>query len=127
MPENKKISLVMGLSGSGKTFFTSRLRELISDSTLYLNGDEVRKQYDDWDFSHAGRIRQAERMRKLADEFDGRNVIIDMICPLKEMRTILQPCIIFFMDRESDQKYPDTDSIFEKPTPDECQFLFFLS
>ena len=33
----------------------------------WLNADEVRKEANDWDFSPSGRIRQANRMKALAD------------------------------------------------------------
>jgi adenylylsulfate kinase len=52
--------LIFGLPGSGKTTFA---KKLISEKKIaYFNADEVRKMFNDWDFTEAGRIRQAQRM-----------------------------------------------------------------
>ena len=62
--------LVMGLPGAGKTFLArelERLLELQGHSVTWFNADEVRRQFDDWDFTPAGRIRQSRRMRELSD------------------------------------------------------------
>ena len=57
----KKIKiLVMGLPGSGKTTLSDKLAPLIKASRV--NADEVRKKFNDWDFSLEGRIRQSNRM-----------------------------------------------------------------
>ena len=49
--------LIMGLPGTGKTSLASKLVPLIK--AKWLNGDEIRKEANDWDFSDEGRIRQA--------------------------------------------------------------------
>jgi adenylylsulfate kinase len=52
--------LIFGLPGSGKSTFA---KKLIADKKIaYFNADEVRKMFNDWDFTEAGRIRQAQRM-----------------------------------------------------------------
>jgi hypothetical protein len=43
----------------------------------WINADDVRKKYNDWDFSHEGRIRQSIRMRELADSFLNDFVILN--------------------------------------------------
>ena len=48
--------LVFGLPGSGKTTFARQL----SAGYAYFNADEVRKMFNDWDFSADGRTRQAQ-------------------------------------------------------------------
>ncbi len=58
----------MGLPGSGKTTLAKALKQKL-DYCYHLNADEVRKKYDDWDFSEDGRIRQSERMSNLADSY----------------------------------------------------------
>ena len=61
----KKI-LIMGLPGAGKTFLA---KEIYKDlNAVWINGDAVRKQYKDWDFSKQGRIRQSKRLNKLSNE-----------------------------------------------------------
>jgi hypothetical protein len=121
----KQIVLIMGLSGNGKTTFYNNIKILLKDH-LYLNADEIRKIYDDWDFSISGRIRQAHRMKSLSEKSEYSLVVIDMICPLKEMRNIIKPDIIFFINRKDSSKYPDTDIIFEIPSKDECEILYII-
>ena len=123
----KNIILVMGLSGSGKTYFCESLLNVFPVEDLaYFNADFVRDAYNDWDFSKEGRLRQVKRMRDLADSSDKSTIIVDMICPLVEMREILKPDVIFFIDRIKESKYKDTDSIFERPTISECSSLFVI-
>ena len=63
--------LVMGLPGSGKTYFSERLIKEID--AIWINADEVRKRANDWDFTLEGRIRQANRMKKLSEEAVSRD------------------------------------------------------
>ena len=56
----------MGLPGSGKTTLAKELAPRLD--AIILNADEIRKKYNDWDFSPEGRIRQSNRMRDLAQE-----------------------------------------------------------
>ena len=56
--------LIMGLPGSGKSTLAKPFAELIGG--VWINADQIRERYDDWDFTTEGRIRQAQRMRHLA-------------------------------------------------------------
>lgn len=116
----------MGKSGSGKTTFYNNLKQTLKDH-LYLNGDQIRKEYNDWSFSYVGRLRQANRMKRLAEESINDLIIFDFICPLKETRKIINPDIIFFINREGNKKYNDTDSIFEPPTADESPIIYTIN
>jgi adenylylsulfate kinase len=58
---NKGKILLFGLPGSGKSTLAEQLAKLLNG--VWLNADEIRKEYNDWDFSMEGRIRQANRMR----------------------------------------------------------------
>ena len=110
----KKI-LVMGLPGSGKTTIAKILvKEL---KATWLNADEIRKKYNDWDFSDAGRQRQAKRMFDLAEEYisNGKNVVADFICPTAKTRDEFRPDKIIWMDTISKGRFDDTNKIFEKP------------
>ena len=55
----------MGLPGSGKTFLSKELKKIIP--IIHLNADEIRKHFNDWDFSKEGRLRQADRMKRFSD------------------------------------------------------------
>jgi adenylylsulfate kinase-like enzyme len=107
------IILIMGLSGSGKTTLAKELYEKIP--SLLLNADKIRSLYNDWDFSLGGRLRQAKRMASLADVSEDRYIIIDMVAPLPEMRTIINADLTIWMNTVQSSKYSDTDSIFEAP------------
>ena len=62
----KKI-LIMGLPGAGKTFLAKEIKKDLK--AVWLNGDNIRKKYKDWDFTKEGRIRQAKRLNKLSNHF----------------------------------------------------------
>jgi adenylylsulfate kinase-like enzyme len=105
--------LVIGLSGSGKTTLAQELHQQLP--SLWLNADKIRSLYNDWDFLLEGRLRQAKRMASLADISEDDYVIIDMVAPLEEMRTIINPDLIIWMNTVQSSRYSDTDSIFESP------------
>tara|TARA_A100001015_G_C14755892_1_gene619438 strand:+ start:137 stop:586 length:450 start_codon:yes stop_codon:yes gene_type:complete len=111
----KKKILVMGLPGAGKTTLASKLKSLLD--AKWLNADEIRKKFNDWDFSSEGRIRQAQRMSNLADEFvkDGFFVIADFICPTKKAREIYKPQFIIWLDTIDRGRFDDTNQIFVNP------------
>lgn len=109
------IILIMGLPGSGKTTLAKRLHESLPNSN-WLNADEIRTIYDDWDFSEEGRLRQATRMKLLSlMSSNFQHTIIDMVCPLPAMRETLNPDIVIWMDTIKSSRYEDTNSAFIKP------------
>ena len=60
--------LVMGLPGAGKTTLAASLTALMfCHDVVWFNADTIREKYNDWDFSPEGRLRQAHRMREIAD------------------------------------------------------------
>jgi adenylylsulfate kinase len=107
--------LIMGLPGSGKTTLAKELKEQLKDCA-WINADDLRKQYNDWDFSRKGRIRQAERMRDLADARSTKYVICDFVCPLPEMREIFDADFVIWVDTITASEYEDTNSIFQIPS-----------
>jgi len=110
--------LIMGLPGSGKTTLANELLPLLrcnGKTALWLNADEIRKKYDDWDFSHEGRIRQSHRMRELADNSTCDYVVCDFVAPLVEMRNNFKADWTIWVDTISEGRYADTNKVFAEP------------
>ena len=108
--------LIFGLPGSGKTTLAKPFAELIGG--VHINADEVRKQYDDWDFTIEGRMRQAMRMRYLSDGVvrAGKIAVTDFVCPTEEARKEFDPDYTVWMDTIKEGEYEDTNKMFETPT-----------
>jgi len=110
--------LIMGLPGSGKTTLAAALKsrlENAGNTVAWFNADQVRKEYDDWDFSDAGRQRQASRMRQLADESDAEFVIADFVAPSPSMRDMFNAEYLVWVDTISAGRYEDTNQAFIAP------------
>ena len=125
----------MGLPGSGKTYFAEHLKKIIEeysktinensltpflDSKVkvgWLNADEVRKKYNDWDFSYEGRIRQSKRMAELAEkEMSNKDyVICDFVAPLVEMRNNFKADWTIWIDTIEKGRFEDTNKVFVPP------------
>jgi adenylylsulfate kinase len=107
--------LIMGLPGAGKTTLAKKLLSVLSPDCDWYNADIVREQYNDWDFSREGRIRQATRMRELADASEKSFVIADFVCPLYEMRDIYSADFIVWVDTIEYSRFADTNQTFIPP------------
>jgi adenylylsulfate kinase len=105
----------MGLPGSGKTTLAEKLSVDLFPNCLWLNADIIREQYNDWDFSYEGRIRQATRMLELANTSKTTFVIADFVCPLQEMREIFNADVLVWMDTIDKGRFADTNQIFTPP------------
>lgn len=105
--------LVFGLPGSGKTTFARQL----STGLAYFNADEIRKMFNDWDFSMSGRTRQAQRMACLSALADG-HAVVDFICPFDEDRHEYD--VKIWMNTIKKGRFDDTNQMFEKPSS--CTF-----
>lgn len=105
--------LIMGLPGSGKTTLAKDLQ--IKLNAAWFNADEVRKKYNDWDFSEAGRIRQSLRMRELCDLSGKKYNIADFVCPLPEMRDNFGADYTIWMDTIPSGRFEDTNKLFVSP------------
>ena len=128
--------LIMGLPGSGKTYFAEKLKLYIerqgtmsnwrlsnyeiapSDMRAkvdWFNADDIRKRYNDWDFSREGRIRQSLRMLEFASNCNGDYVICDFVAPLPEMRSNFKADWTIWMDTIDSGRYEDTNKAFVPP------------
>ena len=107
--------LIFGLPGSGKTTLAKPFAKLIGG--VHLNADEVRNKYNDWDFTRAGRIRQAQRMRYLADGvvMAGKVAVVDFVCPTYITRLEFNADYTVWMDTIKEGRFEDTNALFEKP------------
>ena len=112
----KKKILIMGLPGSGKTFLARCLLKYIN--AKWLNNDEIRKKYNDWDFSPEGRERQSKRMRELSDKLinDGNNVIADFVCPTDTTRRDYSADYLIWVDTIEKGRFDDTNKLFQPPS-----------
>jgi adenylylsulfate kinase len=98
--------LILGLPGSGKSTLA---RELAYHFLIpHHNADTYREMFDDWDFSPEGRLRQAKRM---ADQVG----ILDFVCPLKELRDIVEADFTIWMNTIDEGRFEDTNKLFEVP------------
>ena len=125
--------LIMGLPGSGKTYFAERLKRYLEShinplnehslrpiadaqvTVTWLNADDIRKQYNDWDFSHEGRIRQSVRMRDLADRSNTDYAIVDFVAPLVDMRNNFKADWCIWIDTIEKGRFEDTNKMFVPP------------
>ena len=129
----------MGLPGAGKTFFAERLKKYLEDNSRvshmpyeklaqhelppyqwnakvkWFNADEVRKSYNDWDFSKEGRIRQSLRMAEFALKSSADFVICDFVAPLPEMRNNFKADWVVWIDTIKEGRYEDTNKAFVEP------------
>ena len=131
--------LVMGLPGSGKTYFTERLKtyleqhgtinnvsperalcmeHFVGDYQVqvdWFNADEIRRRFNDWDFSRDGRIRQSLRMFEFALKCSGDFALCDFVAPLPEMRANFKADWLIWMDTIDAGRYEDTNQAFVPP------------
>lgn len=103
----------MGLPGSGKTTLAKKIVTMFK--AKWLNADDIRKKYNDWDFSREGVSRQAKRMAKLAKQSRRKVIIADFICPFKKGRKIFNADYVIWMDTVKKGRLPSFDKTFQKP------------
>ena len=114
--------LICGLPGSGKSTIGKPFAELIGG--IWINADEVRKKYDDWDFTPEGRMRQAMRMKFLSDGvvMAGKVAVADFICPTKAARESFNADYTVWMDTIKFGKYEDTNLMYERLESNEYNY-----
>lgn len=118
----KKI-LIMGLPGAGKTTLAISLKNYLQDikyegmgiTVEWFNADDVRKKFNDWDFTETGRIRQSIRMSELAEKSTADYVICDFVAPLVEMRNNFKADWTIWVDTIEQGRFEDTNKVFVQP------------
>tara|TARA_Y100000114_G_scaffold74345_1_gene68190 strand:+ start:2648 stop:3070 length:423 start_codon:yes stop_codon:yes gene_type:complete len=108
--------LILGLPGSGKTTLAKPFAELIGG--IHINADKIREHYNDWDFTAVGRMRQAQRMKHLADGvvMAGKIAVADFVCPTEEARQTFDADFTIWMDTIEKGRFEDTNKMFQPPT-----------
>ena len=117
----KKI-LIIGLPGAGKTTLAHALNRRLKAN--WLNADEIRKKFNDWDFSKKGVLRQAKRMKSLAGKSKKNFVIADFVCPYEEGRKIFKPDYLIWMDTIKQGRLSTFDKTFQKPKKFDFQIQY---
>jgi len=119
--------LVMGLPGSGKTWFAERAQKALD--CAWYNADKIREMASDWDFTQEGRQRQAMRMRHLADfeRNQGRVVICDFVCPTDIARTLFKADYTIWMNTIDEGRFDDTNKMFQKPKAVDLEITGYLA
>ena len=126
--------LIMGLPGSGKTTLAGALKKYLEENgeisyaratqepignfnceVTWFNADDIRRKYNDWDFSNDGRIRQSIRMFQFSIEAGGEYVICDFVAPLVEMRNNFKADWTIWMDTIEAGRFDDTNRAFVEP------------
>jgi hypothetical protein len=129
----------MGLPGSGKTYLATALKLYLEQNSSiktmpmyratnmemaptdyhsqvdWFNADEIRKRFNDWDFSREGRIRQSLRMAEFAMKCSGDYVICDFVAPLVEQRNNFKADWTIWVDTIGAGRYEDTNQAFVPP------------
>ena len=129
----KQRILIMGLPGSGKTYLAEALKKYLEQhgtradygemlpitgfaaTVTWFNADDVRRKYNDWDFSKEGRIRQSLRMLEFALASDTDYVICDFVAPIPEMRNNFKADWTIWMDTIEEGRFEDTNKLFVPP------------
>ena len=117
--------IVFGLPGSGKTYLSERLVELLGDKVEWFNADKVREEANDWDFSEEGRLRQKQRMQDLCEDAErrGKIAIADFVCPFNKAREEFGADYSIFVDTIAEGRFEDTNKVFERPLPSDCSYI----
>lgn len=108
--------LIFGLPGAGKSTLAEKI--VARFGIPWFNADSVRKEHDDWDFSEAGRRRQAARMISYMESH--KSCVVDFVCPFNDTREAFKADFKIWMDTITEGRFADTNHVFEVPNDPEC-------
>ena len=114
--------LIFGLPGSGKTTLAKPFADLIG--AVHINADAIRDEYNDWDFTPEGRMRQAMRMKYLADGIvkAGKICVADFVAPTNEAREEFAADFTVWMDTIKKGRFEDTNNMFVTPNKSDVNY-----
>lgn len=110
----KKTILIFGLPGSGKSTLAKNLAARIPNA-VHIDAADVRRKARDFDFSEAGRIRSAIRMREAAEASTADVVILDTVAALQEQRDLIGADHTVWMNTIYQSRFRETNDAFEEP------------
>jgi len=87
------VYLITGKAGAGKTHYAQALlAELITKSTMFIDGDKLREETGNHDYSDEGRMRNLKDAALMAQraEGEGKIVAVAMIAPRKDWRNMMR-------------------------------------
>lgn len=114
LPDNKRRILVMGLPGSCKNSIAKKIVERLENS-VELNSMQQRLEHLDIDFSVDGQMRHCYRMLNLARDSKFGTTVVNMTCPLPQMRQILNADVVVWANDKKESQYKELNEMFIPP------------
>ena len=89
------VILVTGRPGAGKTHYARALAKeysLVGMAAVVVDGDEIRAETDNQDFTDEGRRKHLEKMARMAAQYEGHGLIsiVSAVSPKREWRDMMR-------------------------------------
>ena len=89
------VILITGRPGAGKTHHAKALAKemsLIGEAAVVVDGDEIRLETDNRDFSDEGRRKHLEKMAKMAAQYEAHEIvaIVSAVSPKRIWRDMMR-------------------------------------
>lgn len=84
---------ITGQPGSGKTTLAKAImKEIFFRDWFHIDGDDIRRLYDNQDYSKEGRMKNVLLAQQIAQYLHskGKNVIVSLVSPYKEQRELFK-------------------------------------